>query len=173
MPIAPSVLNSRQVIDQKELGSREYISQRLNKFGERMGILTPKESEAMTEEISRAIRGSRQDPHPFLVRELTEITQRYARLPDASPSTQRRRRRKVVPPPAAHELLRYLSKYGDFVFDAVDGAQMDFGEWELRARRCKLPACQKMFFDTSPTWNSRPARFCWYRHRARFAKLPH
>lgn len=133
-----------------------------------MGILTPKESEAMAEEMSRAIEDSRQTPYPYLVNQLTDIAQRHARPHDTRPSIQKRRRRKVVPPPEARELLRYLSKYGACgVFD-----DMDFGVWELRVRRCELPACPKVFLDTSPTWHSRPARFCCDRHRARFAKLP-
>ncbi len=136
-----------------------------------MGILTSKEREAMAEEISRAIKDSNQFPHPYLVKEITEIAQRHARPHDARPSTQRRRRRKVVPPPVAHQLVRYLSEHGHIVLDAMDGAQVDFGEWELRAHYCELPACQKVFLDTSPTWFSRPARFCCAQHRARFAKL--
>ncbi len=132
-----------------------------------MGILTPKESEAMAEEMSRAIEDSRQTPYPYLVNQLTDIAQRHARPHDARPSTQRRRRRKVVLPPVARELLSYLSRYGG-LFDDM----MDFGEWELRVRWCELPACQEVFLDTSPTWHSRPARFCCDQHRARFAKLP-
>ena len=140
-----------------------------------MGKITPEELQAMSNEFIQVIKDSKQNAPPYLVKELTRIAQKYSPQSDLPPRPRKRRRRKVVPPPAAKELVFYLNTSDpSAVFDLQYGVPDDLlkraGEWQLRIRQCELPGCGKWFLDTSPTWDTNPARFCSPQHRARFAK---